>query len=87
MLELVEAVVNVHEVELKSPPLPPSLQLTVPAGIVFVPLPESATVVVNVMAFPIVVVAGLGVTVLVVVRKFTVNGVVPKLVVCVLSPP
>ena len=70
-----------HEVELKSPPLPPSSQLTVPTGIVFVPLPESATVALNVIAFPIVVVAGLGATAVVVGRTVTgtVNDVVPKL--------
>ena len=84
---LLEKTDNVHEVELNSPPLPPSSHETVPVGITFVPVPGSLTLAENVRAFPIVVVAGLGVIVVVVVRRFTVNDAVPKLPVCALSPP
>ena len=84
---LLEKTDNVHEVELNNPPLPPSSHETVPVGITFVPRPGSLTLTVNVKAFPIFVVAGLGVTVVVVVRKVIVNCVVPKLPVCALSPP
>ena len=66
---LVEKVDNVHEVELNNPPLPPSSHETVPVGIIFVPRPGSLTLAVNVMALPIFVVPGLGVTAVVVVRK------------------
>ena len=65
---LVEKVVNVHEVELKTPPLPPSSQVTVPVGRM-VSRPGSLTLALNVMAFPIFVVAGLGVMVVVVAFK------------------
>ena len=84
---LVEKVVNVHEVELKSPPLPPSSQVTVPVGMVFVPRPGSLTLALNATGFPRFVVAGLGVMVVVVVRMFTVNDVLPELVEWELSPP
>ena len=87
MLALVEKVVNVHEVELKSPPLPPSSHVTVPVGRIVVPRPGSLTLALNVVDFPRVSVTGLGVTVVVVVRKFTVNDVVPELVEWELSPP
>ena len=64
-----------------------SVLLPVPVGIIFVPRPGSLTLTANIMAFPTVVVAGLGVTVVVVVRKFTVNDAEPKLPKCALSPP
>ena len=77
---LVEKTVNVHEVELNIPPLPPSLHVTVPVGRILVPRPGSLTLELNVMAFPRFVVAGLGVTVVLVVRKVTDNDVMPELV-------
>ena len=87
MPALVEKVVNVHEVELKTPPLPPSSHVTVPDGMVFVPRPGSLTLALNATGFPRFVVAGFGVMVVVVVRRLTVNEVVPELVEWELSPP
>ena len=79
---------NVHEPELlKLPPLPPSPQLTAPVGVDEVPELVSATVAVNVIVFPIVTEDGLGDTVVLEVRRFTVNAEVPELPECVVSPP
>src|SRR5207249_5799165 len=64
---------NVHEVELKPPPTPPSLHDTVPLGTLCVPEPESRTFALNVIGFPIAVVAGFGVTEVLVARRVIVK--------------
>ena len=86
---LVEKVVNVHEVELKTPPLPPSSQVTVPVGIIVVPRPGSLTLALKATVLTRFVDTGVetGVIVVVVVRRFTVNDVLPELVEWELSPP
>jgi len=60
-LELGLAVVRVHVAGVNDPPTPPSLQVTVPVGVVGV-RPSSVTVAVNVAEVPMVADAGLGVT-------------------------
>jgi len=69
LLEVEESVVNVHELELKLPPAPPSSQVTVPVGVVFIPVLESKTFAVKVVGNPTIV--DVGVRVVVVVRSVT----------------
>jgi len=76
---------SVHGRPLKVPPALPSLQLTVPLGVVAVPEEVSATVAVNVIVFPIMTVADPGNTVVLVVRRVTVSVDDPELVKCVAS--
>ena len=71
---------NVHEVESKLPPAPPSSHDIVPVGMIFVPGLGSRTFALNVMGSPISAVAGFGVMVVVEARKFTVKDDVPELV-------
>jgi hypothetical protein len=66
---------RVHVVLLNVPPLPPSLHDSIPVGAVFVPLPVSATVAVNVSGLPTVTDAGLGETLVLVVRALQVGVV------------
>ena len=86
-LELAEADDRLHEVGLKEPPAPPSLQETVPVG-GDGDEPESPTVAVKTIEVPAVPVAGLGVTPVVVGRGpwLTVSDEVPELAACVESP-
>ena len=70
---------NVHEVESKLPPAPPSSHDTVPVGRIFVPGLVSRTFALNVMGTPIVIVGGFGKMVVLVARKFTVNPDGPEL--------
>jgi hypothetical protein len=77
-LDPVEA--SVHVLLEKVPPAPPSLQDIVPVGTVLVPPVVSLTFAVKLIVLPIVTVAGLGVTFVLVLRLLTVNADVPELV-------
>src|SRR5439155_473257 len=78
--------VNVHEAVVKLPPAPPSLQDTVPVGILFVPRLESRIFASKFMPVPIVAVAGFGVTVVLVARIVTASADVPDPPAFVVSP-
>jgi hypothetical protein len=68
------------------PPAPPSLQDTVPVGLVAVPPSESSTVTVRVVTLPAFTVVRLGDTPVVVERVLTVSADGPELVPWLESP-
>ena len=63
------------------------VKLTVPVGVVFVPVSVSVTVAVHVVGCPTATVAGVQLTAVEVERLFTVTVVVPLDVACAISPP
>jgi len=67
-------------------PAPLELKLTVPVGVLAVPMLVSVTLAVHVVEPPTGTVAGVQLTVVDVERLFTVTVVVPELVACVVSP-
>ena len=78
-LTFVVRAVRVHVLELKLPPEPPSLHDTVPVGKYLVPPAASATFALKCTGCPIDVVAGFGVTVVVLLRSIDVSDDVPEL--------
>ncbi len=70
---------RVQEGGVNVPPLEPSLNVTVPVGVVAVPVDVSATVALYVIVFPATIVDGLGVMVVMVLRGITCNDDVAEL--------
>ena len=76
---------NVHG-EPTNVPVPELVKVTVPVGVIAVPVDESVTVAVHDVDEPVLTDAGLQVTLVVVVRTVTVTDALPVLVAWVASP-
>jgi hypothetical protein len=75
------------QLELLKVPAPLLLKLTVPVGVLGVPVSVSLTVAVQVVACPTTMDAGLQLTLVLVERLLTVTRLVPELPAWVVSPP